>query len=134
MSDSFPSAARILIVDDEKDITTVLKMLLDDSGYRTQSFESAKEALAAFTPGTYQIALIDLRMRDMDGMELSKKLVSADPALKVCFMTAYDWHSIPLSQRMTESTIQENQYIRKPFSAMHLLTTIRELLEGESSN
>lgn len=131
MSDSFPSTARILIVDDEKDITTVLKMLLDDSGYPVDSFQSAKAALAAFTPGKYQIALIDLKMREMDGVELSKKLTCADPAIKVCFMSAYDWHNLPSSQRMSENTIQVNQYFRKPFSPMQLLTSIREMLEGE---
>lgn len=133
MSDSFESPVRILIVDDEKDITTVVQMLLDDSGYKTDGFESPKAALAAFTPGKYQIALVDLKMREMDGFELSRHLINADPAIKVCFMTSFDWHRLPSSQRMSESMVQKNRYIRKPFSAMHLLSSIREILEGESA-
>ena len=133
MSDS-EEAVRILIVDDEKDITTVLQILLDDSGYKTDGFESPKAALAAFKPGKYQIALIDIRMREMDGIELSRHLIHADPDIKVCFMTSFEWHSLPSSQRMSENTIQENRYFRKPFSAMQLLTSIREILEGESAD
>lgn len=134
MSGPSTSPVRILIVDDEKDITTVLQMLLDDSGYKTDGFESPKAAIAAFTPGKYQIALVDLRMRQMDGFELSKQLINADPAMKVCFMTSFDWHSLPSSQRLSESAIPAERYFRKPFSAMHLLTSIRDLLEGEDTD
>ena len=104
MSDPSASPVRILIVDDEKDITTVLQMLLDDSGYKT------------------------------DGFELSNKLLNADPAIKICFMTAFDWHTLPSSQRISESIIAADRYFRKPFSAMHLLTSIRDLLGGESAD
>ena len=133
MSNSPASPVRILIVDDEKDIITVLQMLLDDSGYKTDGFESPKAALAAFTPGKYQMALVDLRMREMDGFELSRHLIRADSAIKVCFMTSFDWHSLPSSQRISENVIPSDRYFRKPFSAMHLLTSVRDLLEGESA-
>lgn len=134
MSDSSLPPVRILIIDDEKDTVTILQMLLDDSGYKTDGYESPKAALAAFTPGKYQIALVDLRMREMDGFELSKQLIYADSAIKVCFMTSFDWHSLPSSLRLSESVIPSDRYFRKPFSAMHLLTSIRDLLEGESAH
>src|SRR2546422_5302078 len=107
---------RIMVVDDEKDVTSVLQMLLEDSGYNVDIFPSSRAALAAFKPETYKMALIDLKMPGMDGFELSKQLTAADSDIKICYMTAFDWHRLPTSQRVPESEIPSDRYFRKPLN------------------
>jgi len=64
---------RILLVDDERDITSVMKMGLETNGnYIIDSFNDPKEALAHFKPGYYDSIILDIRMPSMDGFQLSR--------------------------------------------------------------
>jgi DNA-binding response OmpR family regulator len=83
--------ARILTVDDEPDVTVTLKAVLEDSGFfEVDTFNDVKSALSIFIPGVYDLALLDIRMPEMDGFQLWRKLREIDKKLKVCFLTATD--------------------------------------------
>ncbi|MBI5606307.1 MAG: response regulator, partial [Deltaproteobacteria bacterium] len=68
-----PNIGRLLIVDDETELMTVLCETLDARGYRTSGFTSAKEALEHFKNEEYDLLLTDLMMPDMDGIVFLKK-------------------------------------------------------------
>jgi CheY-like chemotaxis protein len=79
---------KILIVDDEPDVTFTIKVILTSNGYQVDAFEDAEEALANFRKEAYFLAFLDIKMPKMNGFDLYKKLLEIDRQLKVCFLTA----------------------------------------------
>ncbi len=79
---------RILVVDDEPDVTFTIKVILTSNGYQVDAFEDAEEALNHFRKEAYFLAFLDIKMPKMNGFELYKKLVEIDKDIKVCFLTA----------------------------------------------
>ena len=80
---------RILIVDDELVVRDSLGKWFSSEGYQAKPVASAREALEAIQQVEYDIALIDIKMPGMDGMELQNRLREADPDLTVLIMTGY---------------------------------------------
>jgi PleD family two-component response regulator len=74
---------RILIVDDEPDITRLFKLILEQNGF-------AVDALSNYKVGTYSLLLLDIKMPNMNGSELYKKIKNIDNKTPVCFITAYE--------------------------------------------
>ena len=80
---------RVLLVDDNVDVVEALSSGLLKRGYRVSSFRDPEVALKEFEPGNYDVALLDVRMEPMDGLELCRRLRKIDSELSVCFLTAY---------------------------------------------
>jgi two-component system response regulator HydG len=78
-----------LIVDDEPVVRESLEQWFTDEGYRVQVAGCGKDALAALTKQEFDLALLDIKMPGMDGMELQGRLRDADPDLPVIIMTGY---------------------------------------------
>ena len=64
---------RILVIDDEPDITTILQIGLEEGGFDVDAFTDPKLALSSFKPGSYNLVLIDIMMPEMDGFELYER-------------------------------------------------------------
>ena len=79
---------KILIVDDEPDVTFTIKVILTSNGYQVDAFEDAEEALNNFRNETYSLAFLDIKMPKMDGFDLYRRLMEIDKDMKVCFLTA----------------------------------------------
>lgn len=79
----------ILIVDDEEDILNVLKLILTKEGYQVDAALDGKQALQLFRKNSYDIVLTDLRMPEMDGIELLERIKEIRPETEVLIMTAY---------------------------------------------
>ncbi|MBI5513534.1 MAG: response regulator [Deltaproteobacteria bacterium] len=79
----------ILVVDDNADLGENLIEILEDAGYRAQLFTDPLEALGKVCPGQYALALLDLRMPGLDGVELFRALRRRDPTLLAVAMTAF---------------------------------------------
>jgi two-component system, OmpR family, response regulator ChvI len=79
---------KILIVDDEPDVTFTIKVILTSNGYQVDAFEDPEEALDHFKKEVYILAFLDIKMPKMNGFDLYKKLVEIDKDIKVCFLTA----------------------------------------------
>lgn len=79
---------KILFVDDEPDIIWLSKTVLERNGFEVQAFESPMSVLENFKPGSYDLLVIDIKMREMDGFELYDKLRKMDNNINVCFLTA----------------------------------------------
>jgi DNA-binding response OmpR family regulator len=69
-------------------MTTMLKMALGHAGFTVDIFNNPLLALKNFKPNLYDLALLDIMMPEMDGIELYKQLKKIDPSIKVCFLTA----------------------------------------------
>lgn len=79
----------ILIVDDEEDILNVLKLILTKEGYQVDTALDGKQALQLFLKKPYDIVLTDLKMPEIDGMELLERIKEIRPETEVLIMTAY---------------------------------------------
>jgi CheY-like chemotaxis protein len=74
--------ARILIVDDEKDVGRTLKMILENYGFDVDYFTDPAAALEQFKPSLYDLTILDIRMPDPNGFKLYSELKSRDPNIK----------------------------------------------------
>ena len=83
---------RILVVDDEYDITFTLQAGLEDGGFDVDAFTDPELALSSFKPGLYDLVLIDIKMPKIDGFVLYELLKTVDPGVKVCFLTASEMY------------------------------------------
>ncbi|MFZ2491854.1 MAG: sigma-54 dependent transcriptional regulator [Thermoanaerobaculia bacterium] len=80
---------RILIVDDEPSVRDSLRRWFRDDGYEVEVAEGANDALTRLTERKWDLALVDIRMRGTDGIELQRRLMEVDPSLIVIIMTGY---------------------------------------------
>lgn len=81
---------RILIVDDEPDIISVFKMVLEMNDFEVDTYNDPLSALANFKQNAYGLVILDIRMPHINGFELYNKIRTVDDKVNVCFMTAFD--------------------------------------------
>jgi DNA-binding response OmpR family regulator len=79
---------KILAVDNEPDMTTILKMALEPVGFTVDTFNDPVLAPERFKPNLYDLAVLDIVMPKIDGFELYNQLRKIDTRLRVCFLTA----------------------------------------------
>lgn len=114
--------ARILLVDDDRLLREVIGEYLSLNSYVVDYAEDAEAALAKFRPGQYDLALIDLVMPGMNGLELMQKLLQLDAELFCLIMTGY-----PTIDSAYKSMVEgASDYIIKPFQLNELLSAIRQ--------
>lgn len=119
--DSNESAGKILIVDDEADITSVLSDVLSDRGYITCKANNGAQALATFkTDSAIDLVITDLKMPEMDGLELLGNLKKVSPEAMVVMMTGYATVETAVEALKTGAY----DYILKPFKVSELLKVV----------
>ena len=117
---------RILIVDDDQGTTLPFKMGLENQGFTVQTFNDPKLALLNFNSGSYDLALIDVRMEGMNGFELVQELKKIDQNLKVCFITSFKAYYDSLIQEYPN--MDHKCFIQKPISIDDLIKHIEKVL------
>ena len=121
--------ARILIVDDDEDITELLQRTLKRVGYIVTSYNSPFKAIEEFRSGKFDLALLDIRMPGMNGFELLKGIKKLDANLKCCFLTAFgieeeDFVKNDVPARSIDC------FIKKPIHLPEFTQKVNSLLEG----
>ena len=115
--------ANIALVDDDKNILASVSMLLEQEGYHVRTFSDGSAALTALTTTAPDLAILDIKMPRMDGLELLRRLrQSAD--LPVIFLTSKDEEI----DELMGLNAGADDYIRKPFSQRLLLERVRAVL------
>jgi DNA-binding response OmpR family regulator len=122
---------RILLVDDESDVTTVLTFALEDYGFEVESYNNPLVALANFKPNYYNLAILDIKMPEMNGFELLRKIRKEDENLRICFLTALT----ELKDHMSDinelgPAFVKDRVIRKPISNKDLLNDINRIISS----
>jgi len=113
---------RILVVDDEADITLTFTKALKENGFEVNSFNDPEKALSSFKPDYYDLLLLDIRMPIMDGFKLYKKLKEKDSGAKVCFITAYEAYYTTLKK--DHPSLEIGCFIHKPISVTDLVKEV----------
>ena len=123
--------ANIALVDDDKNILASVSMLLEQEGYHVRTFSDGAAALTALTTTPPDLAILDIKMPRMDGLELLRRLRQAQD-LPVIFLTSKDEEI----DELMGLNAGADDYIRKPFSQRLLLERVRAVLrraEGKTT-
>jgi DNA-binding NtrC family response regulator len=120
-------AARILIIDDDENIRKVLQAILEDEGYIVETAETAKKGIEKSEKGTCNLALIDVRLPDMEGIELLTRLRNTKPKMRKIIVTGYP----TLQNAVSAVNKGADAYVMKPFEVEKILQTIREQLKKQ---
>jgi DNA-binding response OmpR family regulator len=120
---------RILIVDDEPDITTALKMYLEIQGFQVDAFTDPVNALVQFKAGVYQLLILDIKMPEMNGFELYTEIKKKDGTVKVFFLTALsEMHDYDAFKKEVFPKEGERYFIAKPVENEDILKRINTVL------
>jgi two-component system, OmpR family, response regulator ChvI len=126
---------RLLIVDDEPDITLTLRTILEQNGFEVVSFNNPLLALQSFKPRYYHLVILDIRMPDMNGFELYKQIRRKDNRVKVCFLTAVsEFIEYEQYKKETYPKMGERYFIAKPLSNDELIRRVNEMLSINRSS
>ena len=123
---------RILLVDDESDITASLNMALADYGFEVDSYNDPLAALSNFKPNYYDLVILDIKMPEMSGLELYRELEKIQSQIKVCFITAAgETYYEPLTEEAKEyCRINKDMFLQKPFSNKKLVEEIKKRIDS----
>lgn len=123
--------ARILVVDDEPDITSVFKKVLTEEGYEVDTFDDPEKALSNFKADIYDLLLLDIRMPKMNGFDLYRKMCKIDEKPRPCFITAFEIYEEEFKKIFPDSKVK--CFIKKPVSRDNLIAQIRaEIARAET--
>jgi len=116
-------AHTIALVDDDRNILTSVSMALEAEGYKVRTYSDGSEALRGLTAQPADLAVLDIKMPRMDGMELLQRL-RKQSAIPVIFLTSKDDEI----DELLGLRMGADDYIKKPFSQKLLIERIRALL------
>ena len=124
-----PILVRILVVDDEPDINLVIKIMLErQKGFRVDSFNDPDLALKSFTPGLYDLLILDIKTPIMNGIDLYNKIRKIDENMKVCFMSANKYYYEEIRNQITSSAEANSSFLQKPFQCEELLRCVGKMI------
>lgn len=119
------SSGRLLIVDDEVELTAALREMLAEQGYETVGFTSGRDALAAMQARDFDVLLADLMMPEMDGIALLRAALALDPDLVGMIMTGQG----TVQTAVDAMKVGAFDYILKPFKLATLLPILARAME-----
>ena len=119
--------ARILVIDDDESIRKVLATILEDNGYVVDTARNGKEAIEKSNTKFYNLALIDIRLPDMEGTKLLTAMKETTPKMVKVIVTGY-----PSLQNAIEAVNEgADAYVMKPFNLDSVLNIIKEHLKKQ---
>ena len=117
---------KLLLVDDEADITSTLRIGLERLGFEVDTFNNSTEALSQFKPAHYDDIILDVRMPGMTGFELARGIWQKDKQAKICFLSAFETYED--EARGLVPNIKSHCFITKPISVARLAEHIESHL------
>jgi len=118
---------KILIVDDEFDITFVFKIILEERGFATDIYNDPTIALSTYKPYYYDLVMVDLKLPGMTGFELYNQIRMIDNKTKICFLTS----SEQFHQQYRSNEFQDfdpDLFIQKPVENEVLISKINRII------
>lgn len=119
------SKGRLLVIDDEEIIIKSCKRSLSPEGYIVDTALSGREGIELFKANHYDLVIVDLKMPEMNGIEVMRQIKELNPDQKIMIMTGYD-----TIEHIVESISSgATHYLEKPFTPIILLERVKEVLE-----
>jgi len=122
-----PKQIHLILIDDEVGFATVLAKRLTRRGYNVTTTFSGAEAIQAMRKSEFDVAVLDLKMEDMDGIEVLKIFKKLDPAMPVIMLTGHG------SEKSASEGMEygASDYLFKPCEFEELLEKIREAVSSQ---
>ena len=118
---------KVMVVDDEADVISVLKVVLEENGFEVDTFEDPIVALKSYRAGVYDLLILDIKMPEMDGFELYDQIKKIDDNAKVCFLTASEMY-YKNSRKEKYCSLDKDLFIQKPIANEDLVEEINKIL------
>jgi len=119
--------ANVLIVDDNESILETLSAILEAKGYRTDIAKTGREAIEKSKTNFYNLALLDIRLPDIEGTKLLTKIEETSPRMVKIMITGY----ASLENAVEALNLGADAYIMKPVDPENLLKVINEKLKEQ---
>jgi DNA-binding NtrC family response regulator len=120
----------ILVVDDDTELRKVLSSILSEEGYSVKTVENGKQAIEVSEKTRFDLALIDIKLPDMEGTELLHRLKEKQPHIVMMIITGFP----TIQNAMGAVNEGADGYILKPFEIRKLLEAIRKHLNKEAAD
>ena len=130
MMDQASPAGTVIVVDDDEAVRDSLQTMLEAEGFEVLAYGSGRQLLEASGLPRRGCLLLDVRMPDMDGLELQRLLVARDVALPVIIMTGHG--DVPVAVQAMKAGAAD--FIEKPFTAESIVAAIRHAIEHGKRN
>lgn len=121
--------ARILVIDDDESVRKVLVTALEDEGYAVDTAETGGEAIRKSNANFYNLALVDIRLPDMEGTRLLSEMKESTPKMVKIIVTGYPG----LENAVDAVNRGADAYVVKPFKMENLLATVKEQLKKQEA-
>ena len=120
---------RILVVDDEPDLTMICSLALQYHGFKVDTSNDPQEALSNFKPDYYDHVILDIKMPKMDGFELYDEIKKKDNYAKVCFLTASELY-YERYRKKEYSALDKILFLKKPIDNDDLLKEVNKIMKS----
>ncbi len=117
---------KILIIDDEDIIGKACKMILTEEGFLCNHCSSGKDGLKMALDNSYNILLLDIKLKDMNGMDILEKVKKAKPEVYVIVITGYS----TVENAVRAMKLGANDYLSKPFSDDDIISAVEEAFKN----
>jgi DNA-binding response OmpR family regulator len=121
---------KILVVDDEADLTMFCALALEYHGFKVDTFTNPRKALSNYKPGYYDLVILDIMMPNMDGFQLYDEIKKRDQKAKVCFLTASELYYEEFREK-EYSAIDKALFIQKPIQNEELLKEVNRRISSD---
>jgi DNA-binding response OmpR family regulator len=121
---------RILVVDDEADLTMLCRLALEYHGFKVDTFNDPQRALSNYKPSYYDLVILDITMPKMDGFQLYDEIKKKDQKAKICFLTASELYYEEFREK-EYNAIDKTLFIQKPIENELLLNEVNRLISSD---
>jgi DNA-binding response OmpR family regulator len=122
---------KVMIVDDELDLSLLLKTLLEENNFKVDWYSDPVLALKQFKRNFYDLLLLDIKMPKMNGFELYRELKKIEKRVKVCFLTALtELHEYDKFKEEVSPKENERYFIPKPIENKDLIKRVNSIIDS----
>ena len=131
-SDKAMQEMKILLVDNEPDVTYAIRTVLEANGFAVDSFNDPVLVSDTYKSNYYDLVILDIKMPNMDGFELYDRIRQKDQKTKICFLTASEmfYESLRQARNLIGDVLGEQYFIQKPIKTDELIRRLTDLINS----
>jgi CheY-like chemotaxis protein len=131
-SDKTMQETRVLLVDNELDVTYAIRTVLEANGFEVDSFNDPVLVCDTYKSNYYDLVILDIKMPKMDGFQLYDCIRQKDEKTKICFLTASElfYESLRQARNLLGDVLGEQYFIQKPIKTDELIRRLTDLINS----